>query len=120
MRCSSRSPACLLAMAAGVVLALVLATRALDRAPVATSTIDPITDASSPKPRAAESGVRGADPLATPKPRSGEKSGLARRSAQREGGWDRDEWDVTLTDGATYRVFRERDTDAWFIEGVVD
>ncbi len=34
--------------------------------------------------------------------------------------WDRDEWDVTLSDGATYRVFRERDTDAWFIEGVVD
>jgi hypothetical protein len=44
---------------------------------------------------------------AQPKPRSGE-------------GWDRDEWDVTLSDGATYRVFRERDTDAWFIEGVVD
>ena len=34
--------------------------------------------------------------------------------------WDRDEWDVTLSDGATYRVFRERDTDAWFIEGVID
>jgi protein ImuB len=34
--------------------------------------------------------------------------------------WARDEWDVTLSDGATYRVFRERDTDAWFIEGVVD
>jgi hypothetical protein len=34
--------------------------------------------------------------------------------------WDRDEWDVTLSDGATYRVFRERDTDAWFIDGVVD
>ncbi|MDA1185636.1 MAG: hypothetical protein O2930_13455 [Acidobacteria bacterium] len=34
--------------------------------------------------------------------------------------WDRDEWDVTLTDGATYRVFRDRGTDAWFIEGVVD
>ena len=44
---------------------------------------------------------------AKPKPRSGE-------------GWDRDEWDVTLSDGATYRVFRERDTDAWFIEGVID
>ena len=37
-----------------------------------------------------------------------------------QGGWDRDEWDVTLRDGATYRVYRERDTDAWFIEGVVD
>jgi len=40
---------------------------------------------------------------------------------QREGdSWDRDEWDVTLTDGATYRVFRSRDTDAWFVDGVVD
>jgi hypothetical protein len=37
-----------------------------------------------------------------------------------KGGWDRDEWDVTLSDGATYRVYRERDTNAWFIEGVVD
>ena len=44
----------------------------------------------------------------SPKPRSG------------EGGWDRDEWDVTLSDGATYRVFRERETDAWFVEGIVD
>jgi hypothetical protein len=35
-------------------------------------------------------------------------------------GWDRDEWDVTLRDGATYRVFREREADAWFIEGIVD
>ena len=34
--------------------------------------------------------------------------------------WEHDEWDVTLSDGATYRIFRERDTDAWFIEGVVD
>ena len=37
-----------------------------------------------------------------------------------EGGWDRDEWDVTLNDGATYRVFRERDSDHWFLEGIVD
>jgi hypothetical protein len=44
---------------------------------------------------------------------------LARRSLG-GGRWERDEWDVTLSDGATYRVFRERDTDAWFIEGVVD
>jgi protein ImuB len=34
--------------------------------------------------------------------------------------WDRDEWDVTLTDGATYRLFRARDTDAWFVDGVLD
>jgi protein ImuB len=35
-------------------------------------------------------------------------------------GWDRDEWDVGLQDGATYRIFRERDADRWFVEGVVD
>jgi protein ImuB len=35
-------------------------------------------------------------------------------------GWDRDEWDVTLTDGATYRLFRSRDTEQWFVDGVVD
>ena len=34
--------------------------------------------------------------------------------------WDRDEWDVTLTDNATYRIFRDRRTNAWFIDGVVD
>jgi protein ImuB len=34
--------------------------------------------------------------------------------------WDRDEWDVTLTDGATYRLFRARDTERWFVDGVVD
>ena len=37
-----------------------------------------------------------------------------------EGDWDRDEWDLTVSDGATYRVFRERYTNAWFVEGVVD
>jgi protein ImuB len=34
--------------------------------------------------------------------------------------WDRDEWDVELADGEVYRVFRERDTGAWFVDGVVD
>lgn len=34
--------------------------------------------------------------------------------------WDRDEWDVTLQDGVTYRLFRERAADAWFLEGIVD
>ena len=48
--------------------------------------------------------------------------GVPRRSfSEGEGlAWDRDEWDVTLSDGATYRVFRERDTGGWFVEGVVD
>jgi hypothetical protein len=34
--------------------------------------------------------------------------------------WNRDEWDVTLHDGATYRMFHERDTDGWFLDGIVD
>ena len=36
------------------------------------------------------------------------------------GGWDGDEWDVALSDGASYRVFRERDTDQWFVAGILD
>jgi protein ImuB len=35
-------------------------------------------------------------------------------------GWDHDEWDVTVRSGTTYRLFRARDTDRWFVEGVVD
>jgi hypothetical protein len=34
--------------------------------------------------------------------------------------WDRDEWDVSLSDGAVYRVFRDRTADAWFIDGIFD
>jgi protein ImuB len=34
--------------------------------------------------------------------------------------WNRDEWDVALSDGAVYRIFRDRDTDGWFIDGIVD
>src|SRR5262249_6909528 len=34
--------------------------------------------------------------------------------------WNRDEWDVSLSDGAVYRVFRDRETDGWFIEGIAD
>jgi hypothetical protein len=35
-------------------------------------------------------------------------------------GWNRDEWDVALGDGAVYRVYRDRDRDRWFIDGIVD
>ena len=34
--------------------------------------------------------------------------------------WDRNEWDVALADGAVYRVFEDRETGGWFIDGVVD
>jgi protein ImuB len=40
--------------------------------------------------------------------------------AQSRQSWDRDEWDVALADGPTYRLFRERHSDKWFLEGVVD
>jgi protein ImuB len=36
------------------------------------------------------------------------------------GPWSRDEWDVALSDGAVYRVFRDRVTEGWFIDGVLD
>jgi protein ImuB len=35
-------------------------------------------------------------------------------------GWDRDEWDVALNDGAVYRIFRDRSSDGWFVEAIVD
>ena len=34
--------------------------------------------------------------------------------------WSRDEWDVALSDGSVCRLFRERDTGGWFLDGVVD
>jgi protein ImuB len=34
--------------------------------------------------------------------------------------WDRDEWDVSLGDGASCRLFLERETGRWFMEGVLD
>ena len=44
------------------------------------------------------------------------------RGARRRGGgpWSRDEWDVALGDGAVYRIFRDRSTDGWFIDAVLD
>jgi protein ImuB len=35
-------------------------------------------------------------------------------------GWDRDEWDVTLNDGGSYRVFMDRATGSWFIDAICD
>jgi len=37
-----------------------------------------------------------------------------------QAGWNRDEWDVSLSDGAVYRVFRDRDAERWFIDAIVD
>jgi protein ImuB len=38
----------------------------------------------------------------------------------RQDAWEHDEWDVSVSDGTTYRLHRERDADRWFVDGVVD
>jgi hypothetical protein len=37
-----------------------------------------------------------------------------------EAAWDRDEWDLELTDGGVYRLVRDRRTGIWVIEGLLD
>ena len=49
-----------------------------------------------------------------------EVEGGSQTGAAGAGPWDRDEWDVSLGDGAGYRVFRDRETDRWFIDAIVD
>ena len=34
--------------------------------------------------------------------------------------WNRDEWDVSLSDGAMYRIFQDRESAGWFIDAIVD
>jgi protein ImuB len=34
--------------------------------------------------------------------------------------WDRDEWDIALDVGVVCRLFRDRRTDRWFVEGMYD
>lgn len=48
------------------------------------------------------------------KERSSAMSGGAARQ------WNRDEWDVALSDGSVCRLFQARDTWQWFLDGVVD
>ncbi len=33
---------------------------------------------------------------------------------------DRDYWDIELSDGALYRIYRDRSTDAWYADGIYD
>ena len=37
-----------------------------------------------------------------------------------EDGWNRDEWDVALGSGAVCRIFQDRTTGRWFLEGMYD
>ena len=48
------------------------------------------------------------------------RAGGAGGAGRAGGAWDRDEWDVSLSDGAVYRVCRDRDADRWFIDAIVD
>ncbi|MBP1634595.1 MAG: polymerase [Acidobacteria bacterium] len=34
--------------------------------------------------------------------------------------FDRDEWDLALADGGLYRVFQDRGTGRWFVDGIID
>jgi hypothetical protein len=34
--------------------------------------------------------------------------------------WDRDEWDVAFADGAVARIYRDRVSGVWFLDGVID
>ena len=68
------------------------------------------------RPRRAEDmGIRGE---ASASVRAG--GGAPAPVEERRAPWNRDEWDVALSDGAVYRVFRDRETGGWFIDAVVD
>ncbi len=41
-------------------------------------------------------------------------------STASDGAWDRDEWDVALDGGAAYRIFQDRATGQWWVEGEID
>jgi protein ImuB len=72
--------------------------------------------------RRTESGERETEnglPRRSPQ-RDGHPNRVEGRRREREGGWDRDEWDVALADGALYRVFRDRATARWFVDGIID
>ena len=72
-------------------------------------------DSCSPKPEG-----RGLVPSKREAEDTSRRSRVRRRrmACVAEQRWDRDEWDVTLADGGTYRIFRERSVDRWFVEGM--
>jgi protein ImuB len=46
--------------------------------------------------------------------------GPRQKSEPKSEAWDRDEWDVAMTDGTIYRLVVEREVGQWFLEGVID
>jgi protein ImuB len=49
-------------------------------------------------------------------------SGLGQGTGRGEpgAGWNRDEWDVALKSGAVCRIYRDRSSEHWFLEGIYD
>ena len=73
--------------------------------------------------------VQGGRPVRVAIERRGMPGGTVRQAAGpwrtsghwwQEDRWDRDEWDVALSDGAVCRLFRDRSAGHWFLEGVFD
>ena len=76
-----------------------------------------------------EGSARSAPPSASEREPSAKSAGggapapekmLGPASIDKSRPWNRDEWDVSLGDGGVYRIFRDRETDRWFIDAIVD
>jgi protein ImuB len=63
--------------------------------------------------RVADARVQIQPPASSPQPR-------APSPRPPEVAWNRDEWDVNLSDGGVYRIYRDRERDRWFVDGVID
>ncbi len=79
------------------------------------------------EPRAAEARAReGPGERSRPQPAEPRAGGAARSRESGSDGWwteepaDRDYWDIELSDGALYRIYRNRKDGTWFADGVYD
>jgi hypothetical protein len=54
------------------------------------------------------------------RPDERQRSALSPTGSQPHSGWDRNEWDVALAGGTICRIFQDRTTDRWFLEGTYD
>ena len=64
-------------------------------------------------------GAAGAETQALSR-RSREAQGPVAPKRSGEGGWSRDEWDVALKSGTVCRIYQDRTTERWFLEGIYD
>jgi protein ImuB len=85
----------------------------------------PVTVTTAPgglRPLSLQIGARGwpDGPIATASGPWRSSGGWWESGAAAETTWDRDEWDVALRDGTTYRVYQDRQTQQWWLEGEID